>query len=456
MAGLLKAVFGGSKTTASPVPTADYADFADFASAPPPSPASIQPIASSSVIPQFAQTTGLPSVPYTKWYRVWERTSPSDFKQELFILPFVIALVLVHVWGTRTNRRKAKEWLSAHGPVLRQEFVVVGFGGLEAPSVEDVQSQGLAQSEELVVPEELLKEKGPNVYETYATGRLNVAFADFRLELVKRYNPLIHFGELALSLFFESMPAPQEKMQATSYAFDGKEKELVPVSGGKLGREVVEDRKLPGNSTYDGFVWAIVHKDAMKRLRDERYDLSLTSTKDHPKLPAWATVMSEGAEITETLLTPDLIKAVTEAGEALEALIVTDQPIDQPKKLNETVPKKRIHLNLHLPSSRSGYDSTLPLFQYFLRMPDHLVSAAHFRPEVMRRVRQTREDEIRKIKRVDEGEKAEERKSQGDKAKKEKRDALLSSMSADQQRKYLDKERDKEARRSQKKRTMRG
>lgn len=89
-------------------------------------------------------------------------------------------------------------------------------------------------------------------------------------------------------------------------------------------------------------------------------------------------------------------------------------------------------------------------------MPDHLVSAAHFRPEVMRRVRQTREDEINRIKRVDEDEKAEERKTQGDKAKKEKRDALLSGMSADQQRKYLDKEREKESRRSQKKRTMRG
>lgn len=198
--------------------------------------------------------------------------------------------------------------------------------------MQDGQSEGLSQSGELVIPEDLLREKSPNVYETYATGRLNVAFLDVRLELVKRYNPLLWSGELALSLFFDSMPAPQEKMEATSYAFDGKEKELVPVSGGKLGREVIEERKLPSNSTYDGFVWAVVHKDAMKRLRDERYDLSLTSTKDHPKLPAWATVMSESAEITDTLLTSELIKAVTEAGEALEALVVTDQPVDQPKK----------------------------------------------------------------------------------------------------------------------------
>jgi hypothetical protein len=42
--------------------------------------------------------------------------------------------------------------------------------------------------------------------------------------------------------------------------------------------------------------------------------------------------MSESAEITDALLTPELIKAVTEAGEDLEAMIITDQPIDAPKK----------------------------------------------------------------------------------------------------------------------------
>jgi len=70
----------------------------------------------------------------------------------------------------------------------------------------------------------------------------------------------------------------------------------------------------------------------MRILRDERYDISLTTTKDHPKLPNWATVMSESAEVTEVMLTPELIKAVTDAGEDLECLIITDQPIDAPKK----------------------------------------------------------------------------------------------------------------------------
>ena len=59
---------------------------------------------------------------------------------------------------------------------------------------------------------------------------------------------------------------------------------------------------------------------------------SLTSTKDSSKLPNWATVMSESAEITDFLLTPELVKAVESAGELLEHLIISDQPVDQPLK----------------------------------------------------------------------------------------------------------------------------
>jgi hypothetical protein len=48
-------------------------------------------------------------------------------------------------------------------------------------------------------------------------------------------------------------------------------------------------------------------------------------------LPNWLTVMTESAEITDTLLTPDLIKAAESAGDSFQYLIVTDQPVDRPK-----------------------------------------------------------------------------------------------------------------------------
>lgn len=99
--------------------------FADFVEAPQPSPA---PIVSDSSTPAAAPS----SVPYTKWYRVWERTSPRDFMQEALIMPFVIVIAIFHLWGTRKNRRKAREWAQAHVPALRSEFAVVGFGGCSA------------------------------------------------------------------------------------------------------------------------------------------------------------------------------------------------------------------------------------------------------------------------------------------------------------------------------------
>jgi len=124
-------------------------------------------------------------------------------------------------------------------------------------------------------------------------------------------------------------------------------------------------------------------------------------------------------------------------------------------RLDELLPKKRISLSLRLPSN-NDYSAQTPLFHAFLRLPDLLVSQAHFRPEVMRRVRQTREDEMRKIKRVDEGEKAEERKLEQDKKKKEERERKLKGLGAEEQRKFLEKEREKEQRKAGKRRTMRG
>lgn len=270
------------------------------------------------------------AVPWTKWYNVHERHSLSDFRQEGLILSFIVVIVVIHLFGTSTNRKKAKSWISAHSPLLKKEFALVGFGGPQPISVDEVESEGLAKSlatDSLHLPEELLKEKAPQEFATYASGRQNIAFLDVNLTLHKRYSPISMVAEYAMSLFFESMPTPAERMEATIYPFDGREALSVP--GAPPGAQEI---RKDGKSSYDGFVWALVNKDTMKQLRDDRYDVSLTSTKDSPKLPNWVTVMSESAEITEFMLTTELIKAVEDAGELLEHLIITDQPIDQPQR----------------------------------------------------------------------------------------------------------------------------
>lgn len=125
-------------------------------------------------------------------------------------------------------------------------------------------------------------------------------------------------------------------------------------------------------------------------------------------------------------------------------------------RIEETTPRKRVQLCLSLAPSAAGYTSTLPLFTQFLRFPDRIVSLGHFRPEVMRKIRNVREEEIKKLRRLDEQEKAEERKLATEKLKKEERERTLRGMTAEEQRKFLERERDKEQRRSMKKQTRRG
>ncbi|KAJ4501987.1 hypothetical protein HRR83_009432 [Exophiala dermatitidis] len=452
----------GGKPSQVPVVVED-SDFADFADAPAPSPVSIpaSPADAQAATPTDGSGTtvgaGHRGV-YTKWYRVWERTQPSDFIMEGVLIPFIIVALLVHFWGTRTNRRKARKWVAVHAPLLEREFALVGYS--QVPKITPypaVQGDSLLEASAKLtddnVPEDLYKEKTAWEFETYASGRLNAAFVDVRLYLRRRMNPLYLAAEEITGMFFESVKPKAERVEAVLYTFDGKEKDFVPppVPGSEEAGKV----KPVGNSTYDGFVFAIVNKMVMRRLRDERYDLSLTFTKDNAKLPNWVTVMSESAEVTETMLTKDLIAAVEKAGDLFEYLIVTDQPTDKPTNLNETTPKKRLHLSLRLPKD-GNYLPTLPIFEAFLRLPDFLVAQAHFRPEVMKKVNAIREAEKAKLKKLSDKEAEEERLRMLEKMKKEERDRKMKGMSAEEQRKFLERENEKQRKKQEKKMTRRG
>ncbi|KAJ2986470.1 hypothetical protein NUW58_g5012 [Xylaria curta] len=370
-----------------------------------------------------------------EWYNVHERHSLSEFQTEGVILTVIAVICALHFIGARLNRAKSKAWAKAHAPLLTSEFALVGFGGSRISEDES---------------DKVLKEKSLFEFASYATGRQNVAFMDVKLSLMKRFNPMILFPDFIISFLFDSYPTPEDSLGATIYPFDGKEAQIVPGVPG-----AAELRSKDSKSTYDGFVWAVVNKNHMKQLREDRYDVSITFTKDHPKLPVWTTVMSESAEITSALLTDELIDAINKAGDQFDYLIVTDQPVEKPKTLDEAVPRKRIFLRYRLPSSNS-YENLLPLFSYFVRLPDHLASAAHFRAEVLRKVKSVREENIKQIQKVAEEEKAEERAQERDKAKKAKRDAELNALDAKAQKKYLEKEKEKELRKAAKKQTVRG
>ncbi|KAI1465062.1 DUF1682-domain-containing protein [Daldinia caldariorum] len=430
MADFLKNIVGGSKSSATPVPSAD-SDFADFADAPSPAPVPFETVPGGAGLGGPAPT----SRPYTKWYNIHERHSLSDFKAEGVILVVIVVIFTLHFIGTKLNRAKARAWIKAHAPILTSEFALVGFGGVPQQSSQD--------------PEKLLKAKSLFEYASYATGRQNVAFMDVKLTLKKRFNPVMTALETVLSFFFESFTAPEDAVEAVVYPFDGKEAQIVPGLPG-----AAELRAKDSKSSFDGFVWAIVNKNGMKKLREDRYDLSITFTKDNSKLPIWTTVMSESAEVTQTLLTDELASVIKQAGDLFDYLIISDQPVDRPTKIDETIPRKRVYLRYRLPSS-NNYDDLAPLLAYFVRIPDQLASSAHFRPEILRKIKVVRDETIKQIQKAAEEEKAEERQAERDRARKAKRDAELNALDAKAQKKYLEKEREKELRKSSRKQTVR-
>ena len=183
----------------------------------------------------------------------------------------MLLMVLVHFWGTRKNKRIAKKWMAVHAPLLDSEFALVGFHdqpkmtpypegknnagegvtmqdtGPESSYVQNdtpltgasigVQAgQGLlAASAKLTgdnVPDDMLKEKTPAEYQSFATGRMNVAFMDVIITMHKRYNPGMLLAENVMGLFFESFKPPSEKVETIVYPFNGREQDFVPA--GKL------------------------------------------------------------------------------------------------------------------------------------------------------------------------------------------------------------------------------
>ena len=369
---------------------------------------------------------------------MWERVTIADFYTEMVIIPVALLVIVQLVWGRGTNRRKAKSWFAAHAPILQKEFASVGFAKGGA-------TQALSENLGPLDPSTLFKEKTATEFVSYATGRQNVAFLDIKINLLRRFNPLVLLIEYIAAILFQIAKPPKENVELVMYTFDGREKDLVPapVAG--------EEKVKVSPSGYDGFVWAIVHKDTMKAFRQDRFDVSLTDVKDNPKLPQWATVMSESAEISDALLTPELIKAVETAGEDLfENILITDMPADKPKTLDDLEPRKRMSMSLKLPAgnSVSSFDRIIPLFSHFVRLPDELVGKGRFRAEVLRKLKNTREDEAKRVRKIIDDEKADERKIEADKRKKTEREELLRNMTPAEQRKYLDKEREKSQRKS--------
>lgn len=166
--------------------------------------------------------------------------------------------------------------------------------------------------------------------------------------------------------------------------------------------------------------------------------------------------MTESKEISDAVLSADLVAAVKALGQdAFEAVVISDAPTEKPERPEElegALGKRRVEVSV-APSEAEG-EKVEGLVKSVVKLMDALSSGKGvFRENVVRKIKATREEEGRKLRRKVEEEGKEEREAKLAEKKKEEREKKLRGMTAEQQRKFLEKERDREQKKGVKKMT---
>lgn len=345
-----------------------------------------------------------------------ERLLHYDWSKEGFIVLFILFYVGLFYVGSSMNKKKVNAWVDANKAVLASQFHQVGANPVGV------------QDRKLVVADT------PSHFTTYATGRVNIDTLTAKTKLKTRQNLLTLIFEYVFSFFMDAVPVPTDEVTITL----------------KINK---------GANAPDG-IWAIVHKDAMRKARDDLYYLSLTKTSDSDKLPNSCVFMAESAEFTEKLYYPALKELLTETSSFFRYLTITDLPADRPSKSSEYEKSligstKTVVLKLDIPSGAADLAKTAQLLEAAIGFVD-AVTKLNLRPEVAKKIRATRETEMKKLQKVAEEIRAEEDAEKRAAAKKEAETKALAGLSAEQQRKAEQKLREKEARKAQKKQTRKG
>lgn len=345
-----------------------------------------------------------------------ERLMHYDWSKEVFIVAFIVFYVGLFYLGTSLNKKKINAWVDANKAVLASQFHQVGANPV---GVKD---------------RKILVSDTPSNFTTYATGRVTIDSLTAKTKLKTRQNLLTLLFEYVFSFFMDAVPVPTDEVTITL----------------KLNKQA---------NVPDG-IWAIVHKDAMRKAREDLYYLSLTKTSDSDKLPVSAVFMSESAELTEKLYNPALKELLTETAPFFRYLAITDLPSERPNKASEYTQSlvgatKTVVLKLDIPSGTTDLAKTAQLLEAAIQLAD-TAAKLNLRPETAKKIKATREAEVKKLQRAAEEIRAEEEAEKRAEAKKEAESKAMVGLTAEQQRKAEQKLREKEARKAQKKQTRKG
>jgi hypothetical protein len=332
---------------------------------------------------------------YKRGYMVFR---PALLKRELAIVAAFLFYVVVYFVGKSQNVRRATTWLDAHLPVLTTQFSKPTNGGLTHDGASDAFN--------------------------FSTGRRGVT----SLHSVFRFRPrhdliqqAFHFGRSLVDVHYRQVDSLE-----------------------------LDFRLAPGAAVPE-CVFAIVAKDELPSIKDDRWDLTFTRTTENPQLPSSLSVMSEFADVTENLLKPAIVAAISDPAVLpyFRSLTLTDQPRERPST-GPAEREKHVILSLIAPPAHAA-SATKSLVSALFPFIDSLPRVT-LRPETKTKLRKTREELDRDLKEEANREKTEEAaQALEDKkaAKKRAEDERVSRLSAVEQQKIAEKERKRLLRKQQ-------
>ncbi|KAJ7180110.1 hypothetical protein C8R43DRAFT_388128 [Mycena crocata] len=323
---------------------------------------------------------------------------PALFQKEAYLLSGLLFYVAFFLYGRWSNSRKATRWLAVHMPVFEQQFSK---------------------------PRNLIQD-GYSDFFNFSTGRRNVA----SLHTVFALRPRHDFFQWAFQTgrtFIDLQYRPTDDLQ-------------------------LDFKLLPGVLSHD-FVWAVVSKDDLLSVKNDRWDLTFTKTTENPGIPAKFSIMSEFADVTDGVLKAFPLSKILEDPKIapyFRSLSITDQPRDRPTKpLLPEEREKHVILSLSAPSA-SHAAATAEVVAALFPFIDSLSKVA-LRPETKIKLRKVREETDKDIKKEAERDKKEEEAEALEKKKAEKRKAeeeRIAKLSAADQKKILERERKRSIRKA--------
>ncbi|KAH9077363.1 hypothetical protein EDB83DRAFT_2349681 [Lactarius deliciosus] len=308
---------------------------------------------------------------------------PALFKNEVFLLAAVIMYGVFFWFGSKTNSARANSWLSAHMGLLEKQF--------SRPTAGDLTADGYTD------------------FFNFSTGRRNVASLHTVFALRPRH-------DLPPGALIDLLYTPKD--------------------------DVTLDFKLHTTVSVPDFVWALITKEESNSIKNSRWDLTFTKTTENPSLPPNVVVMSEYADVTDSVLKI--------AGPLLEAI---KDPKIQPYfrfLYGSVVPankEKHVILSLAAPPPSHATDSVRLVSAVFDLID--VLEKVNLRPETKSKLKKTREDFSKTVKDEAEREAREEAADAKLAAKRRAEEERIANLSAAEQQKLLERDRKRNLRKTQ-------